>query len=101
MCDHCCIESVKERMLSRRHLFKGAAAAAAVTAASAVAGSGPAVAASHAGPTDLTHELHHDFPTYFGVPGFTATQKFKFSESGFNLNEWSLNEHTGMRTPVQ
>jgi kynurenine formamidase len=95
MCDHCCIESVKERMLSRRHLFKGAAAVAAATAATAVAGAGPAVAASHAGPTDLTHELHHDFPTYTGVSGFTATQKFNFAENGINLNEWSLNEHTG------
>jgi kynurenine formamidase len=95
MCDHCCIESVKERMLSRRHLFTGAAAVAATAAAASVVNTAPAIAAGHGGPKDLTHELHHDFPTYFGAPGFTSTQKFNFAQHGFNLNEWTVNEHTG------
>lgn len=44
---------------------------------------------------DLTHKLPPDFPTYFGTPGLEIIQKFNFAESGFNLNEWHLNEHTG------
>ena len=104
MCDVCVIEGVKRRMLgngvSRRDLFRGAAAAG---AALAVAGSGPARATSHAGstieasgvPTDLTHELHPDFPTFFGEPQFSMERKFGFDTDGFNLFELTVNEHTG------
>ena len=97
MCDICVIESVKRRMLSRRSLL-GVAAGAAAAGISA-----PALAASHASkpveasgiPVDLTHELHPDFPTYFGEPGFAMEQKFAFANDGFNLFELTTNEHTG------
>ncbi len=52
-------------MLSRRDLFKAAPAVAiAATAASCTTISESAPGS--AGIKDLTHELHHDFPTYFG-----------------------------------
>jgi kynurenine formamidase len=93
MCHHCVIENVKQRMLSRRDLFKAAPAVAIAAAASGVAA--PALAAGSSSVVDMTHELHHDFPTYFGVPGITLTQKFNFKDNGFNLYELALNEHTG------
>ena len=93
MCHHCVIESVKQRMLSRRDLFKAAPAVAVAAAASGVAA--PALAAGHSAVADLTHELHHDFPTYFGVPGITLTNKFNFADNGFNVFDLALNEHTG------
>ena len=104
MCDACVIEGVKRRMLgegvSRRGLFRGAAA---VGAALTVAGSSAARAASHGGgnvsasgvPADLTHELHPDFPTFFGEPQFEMERKFGFDTDGFNLFEFTVNEHTG------
>lgn len=92
MCHHCVTEAVKERMLSRRDLFRAAPALAAGAALATT--TAPAVADAHS-VADLTHELHHDFPTYFGAPGFTATQKFNFAENGFNLFDLAINEHTG------
>ena len=95
MCDICVIEDVKRRMLSRRSLLGAAAAGVAASVAT------PASAASHATPpaaatpVDLTHELHPDFPTYFGEPGFAMERKFAFSDDGFNLFELTVNEHTG------
>jgi kynurenine formamidase len=80
-------------MLSRRDLLR--AAPAAMLAATAPGALTPALAQGAKKIEDLTHELHHDFPTYFGVPGITLTQKFNFKDNGFNLFELSLNEHTG------
>ncbi len=99
MCHHCVIESVKERMLSRRQmLVGGAAGVAAIAAAGSSATS--SIAASHGGVSstkvaDMTHVLSEEFPTYFGVPGFKKEQKFNFKEHGFNLFEMTVNEHTG------
>jgi kynurenine formamidase len=92
MCHHCVIENVKQRMLSRRDLFRAAPAVAAVAATGFAV---PARAAGAGSVADLTHELHQDFPTYFGVPGITLNQKFNFRDNGFNLFELALNEHTG------
>jgi kynurenine formamidase len=94
MCDHCIIDSVKERMLSRRSLFKGAVAAAAASVA-APALVGEAFAQVPTKVTDLTHELSADFPTYFGKPQFSAKQLFNWKEHKFNLFELTINEHTG------
>ncbi len=95
MCDHCCIESVKDRMLSRRALLGGSAA----LAAGALLASAPAraqgISISNGKPVDLTHELHPDFPTYFGTPGFSMEPKFTFAKEKFNLNILTINEHTG------
>lgn len=99
MCDRCIIENVKEKMLSRRNFFRGAAAVAATTAASAAMAQAPApapaVTAATAKIHDMTHELHPDFPTYFGAQQFFMEQKFKYSEHKFNLFELRVNEHTG------
>jgi kynurenine formamidase len=91
------MESVKQRMLSRRGLFSGLAAAAAATTLSAVMPA-PVFAAEVAAtgkPFDLTHELHPDFPTFFGAQQFFAEQKFNYAEHKFNLFELRVNEHTG------
>ncbi len=92
MCDICVIESVKERMLSRRGFFRAAAAGG---AAAAALGAGPALAAGHARVEDMTHTLDGDFPTYFGERQFFWEQKFNFAEHAFNLGEIRVNEHTG------
>lgn len=93
MCHHCVIDSVKQRMLSRRDLLRAVPAAMLGTAAPGALT--PALAQGARKIEDLTHELHHDFPTYFDVPGITLTQKFNFADNGFNLFELALNEHTG------
>ena len=99
MCDICVMESVKRRMLNRRDLFKaaagGAAAAAMVSAAPAVVPGTSAMAAGHGGVADMTHELHEEFPTFFGAQQFFRDQKFNWAEHKFNLFELRVNEHTG------
>ncbi len=95
MCDVCVINSVKERMLSRRDVFKAAGAAAAGVAIATSAAAPMALAAGHKGVQDLTHELHQKFPTYFGTDGFFMEQKFNYAEHKFNLFELKINEHTG------
>ena len=94
MCDVCVINAVKDRMMSRRTLLKTAAAGAAATAVgSAVVPAAHAM--SHGGITDMTHELHEKFPTYFGEQQFFMEQKFNYAEHKFNLFELRVNEHTG------
>ncbi|MCM2454049.1 cyclase family protein [Rhizobium sp. CG4] len=95
MCNACVINDIKDRMLSRRSLFK-AAAAGTVTAAAATFGSAPvAMAQAASSVTDMTHELHEDFPTFFGEQQFFKDQKFNYAEHKFNLFELRVNEHTG------
>jgi kynurenine formamidase len=93
MCHHCVIESVKERMLSRRSFFGAAAGAAALAAA------GPAAAQSvsvgQGGSQDLTHAYGPDFPTFFGNPQISMKALFNYAEHKFNLFEITVNEHTG------
>jgi kynurenine formamidase len=91
MCHHCVVESVKQRMLDRRTLFRGAAGAAAALAVS----SGAPAQAAGAGYHDMTHELHPDFPTFFGTQQLFMDQKFNYAEHKFNLFEIRINEHTG------
>jgi kynurenine formamidase len=102
MCDRCVIDSVKDKMLSRRNFLRGGATAG--LAAVAVAGGAPLALAQRAAGSggvagmtiaDLTHELYPEFPTFFGVPGFSMEQSFKFDENGFNLFVLNVNEHTG------
>ena len=96
MCHHCVMESVKSQMLDRRSFFAGAAAAAATAIAAGAAKPARAADAPMMGkPHDMTHELHQNFPTYFGVQQFFLEQKFVFAKDHFNLNEWRINEHTG------
>jgi kynurenine formamidase len=93
MCHHCVIESVKQRMLNRRDLLRAAPAVAVAAAATATAQ--PVLAAGARKVEDLTHVVDENFPTYFGEPGISLTQKFNFKNNGFNLFELTLNEHTG------
>lgn len=97
MCDACIIDSVKTNMLSRRGLFRAAAAGAATAAAASasVLSPAPAFAATSATVTDLSHELYEEFPTYFGPQQFFREQKFNFKEHTFNLFELRFSEHTG------
>lgn len=94
MCDACVMNAVKDRMLSRRSFFKTGAAVAAATTLVAVAPSA-SMAAGHNRVLDMTHTYDTDFPTYEGVPGFRAEQKFEFSKDGYNLFELTISEHTG------
>ena len=95
MCDVCVMNAVKARMLSRRDFFRASAATAAAASVGAVAAAPAAMAAGHDRVIDMTHVYDEQFPTYFGVPGVNIEQKFNFDESGFNLFQLALNEHTG------
>ncbi|WP_040489370.1 cyclase family protein [Fulvimarina pelagi] len=97
MCNACVIESVKSRMLSRRNLLKGSvtAAAGAIVASSITRPRPAAAQAKTGGVMDLTHELHEQFPTFFGDQQFFRDQKFNYAEHKFNLFELRVNEHTG------
>ena len=95
MCHACIMDDIKARMLSRRSLFTGAAATTAAVVASGLAASRPALAAGHGRVVDLTHALDADFPTFGGEPGIALNQTVKFSESGYQLFQITLDEHSG------
>lgn len=95
MCDICVMNSVKEKMLSRRQFFKTSAVAGAAAATGGMVAAPPALAAGHGGVVDMTHAYDETFPTYFGAPGIEMKQPFNFKEHGFNLLELAINEHTG------
>ena len=94
MCDICVMNAVKTKMLNRRDLFKGAAMAGAAAAIGSSV-SAPARAASHGGPVDMSHTHSAEFPTYFGESQYSDEQLFNFAEHGFNLKQYTVNEHTG------
>ncbi|GAB5375275.1 MAG: cyclase family protein [Acuticoccus sp.] len=96
MCGHHVIETVRQRMLSRRSLLTGGAAAGALALSAPAMRPGPAAAQTAGGTlSDHTHTLSAEFPTYFGSPGFSAIKAFDFEKNGFNLFELAINEHTG------
>jgi len=95
MCDICVMNAVKDKMLSRRSFFKGAAMAGASAVAGASVSAPAAMAAGHQRVEDMTHTLHENFPTYFGKSQFSMEQKFNFAEHHFNLFQYTVNEHTG------
>ncbi|MEP4197791.1 MAG: cyclase family protein [Aliishimia sp.] len=95
MCDICVMNSVKERMLSRRHLFKGAAMTTAAAALGTVVSAPTAMADGHASVMDMTHMVDETFPTYFGSPGISREAMNTFAKDGFNLNTFTVMEHTG------
>jgi hypothetical protein len=66
MCDLCVIDSVKQRMLSRRDMFRLGAGGAAAAAVATAAGTPPALAAGHGQVSDMTHTLSEEFPTFGG-----------------------------------
>ena len=95
MCDICVMNSVKEKMLSRRDFFRASAAVTATAAVGGLVAAPPAMAAGHGGVVDMTHVYDADFPTYFGAPGIATEQVFNFADNGFNLFSLTVNEHTG------
>jgi kynurenine formamidase len=95
MCNHCVIESVKERMLNRRDLFRGAATAAAAAAAASVTGTPLFAEEMPKTVEDMTHAMGEDFPTFGGAQQVFKMPVFNIKEHGYNLNEWKINEHTG------
>jgi kynurenine formamidase len=103
MCAPGCVEYVRSK-LTRRGFFKGAAAAAAGTAAT-VWSSGEAEAQAFprfSRVVDLTHTHSPEFPTFFGTPGVTLKQVKAFKPDGFNMYEWTVLEHSGthMDAPI-
>ncbi|MEP0941362.1 MAG: cyclase family protein [Rhizobiaceae bacterium] len=103
MCNHCVIQSVKDRMLNRRTMLKaGLTGAAALSTGLAPSSNAqaqqqtetPSVQTQLGNIVDLTHTLSPEFPTYFGAPGISYEQQFNFKEHGFNLFQLSINEHT-------
>lgn len=94
MCDHCVIESVKERMLSRRDLLRAAPAA----AAAATIGAGvikPAFAQGAQKVVDMSYVLDPDFPTWAGTPGIGMDQIANFADDGANAFVLTIGEHSG------
>ena len=94
MCQKCVMDTVKSRMLSRRH---STAAAPIVTVAAAVElASAPLALAQSAGRVvDLTHVIDRAFPTWTGSPGIKMDQLAKLEEAGFNAFNLEIFEHTG------
>ena len=95
MCDVCVMNSVKNRMISRRSFFKNAALAGAAVSVGSSMMAPAAMAEGHKGIEDMTHTLSAEFPTYFGESQFEMEQKFNYAEHSFNLFEYRVNEHTG------
>ncbi|KNG94906.1 cyclase family protein [Pseudaestuariivita atlantica] len=95
MCDACVMNAVKERMLSRRDFFRTGAATAAAATVGVAAATPAALAAGHASVSDMTHMVDETFPTFFGTPGIGYDKAFDFAESGFNLYNLTVMEHTG------
>lgn len=95
MCDICVMNAVKEKMLSRRDLFKASGVAVAAGAVASTMSAPAALADGHSKVEDLTHDYDDKFPTYFGAPGIAMEQKFNFKDNGFNLMSLTVNEHTG------
>lgn len=95
MCDICVMNAVKDRMLSRRDLFRTGAAATAAAALGTVATAPAARAAAHGGFVDMTHAFSDSFPTWGGAPGISYEKAFDFAKDGFNLYNLTINEHSG------
>ncbi|MGB3407465.1 MAG: cyclase family protein [Jannaschia sp.] len=94
MCDICVMDAVKDRMLSRRDLFRGGLATGIAGAAGLTTGT-PALADGHGSIRDMTHAYDGTFPTFFNEPGITLEKLFDFPANGFNLFNLTINEHTG------
>jgi kynurenine formamidase len=88
------IDSVKQSMLSRRSLFRGAAAGGLALAAGGLAAPRAALAQGMGKVVDLTHAYDGDFPTFDGNPGSLYEPAVKFADSGYQLWKLTLYEHT-------
>lgn len=95
MCHACVMESVKRSMMSRRHLFMGAAAAGAASVAAGLISARPALAQASGKVVDLTYVFDEDFPTFDGNPGIQKEWAVKIDESGYQLWKLTVMEHSG------
>ena len=95
MCDICVMNTVKERMLSRRDFFRAGVAGAAAATVGGVAAAPAALAQGASEVTDMTHTLSEEFPTFGGAPGIAYDKQFDFGADGYNLYSLTVNEHTG------
>jgi kynurenine formamidase len=95
MCTAHIMNSVKNRMLSRRDLFRGSAAAAAATAAGGLIAPRAALAQGHERVEDLTHLLHEGFPTFSGEQEFFLDEVRSFAEHGYHSFDLRMHEHMG------
>ncbi|MCL6509695.1 MAG: cyclase family protein [Anaerolineae bacterium] len=101
MCVPMCQQKIAET-LDRRSFLKAAGGAAAVASAAFLATPVNAKEELFRPLTvrvnkiiDLTHPLTTDFPTFGGQPQLAIKNVFKIKTDGYNLNEWTINEHTG------
>ena len=101
MCLPACQKKIAQTVdMSRRNFLKSLGAAGAVMAVAPVArGSAPhprnVSAIRYRRIVDLTHTLFELFPTYFGGQQLEVEALFEAETDGFNLNQWTINEHTG------
>ena len=95
MCHACVMEGVKRSMLSRRHLFTGAAAVGAATVASGLISARPALAQASGRIVDLTHAYDGEFPTFDGQPGILYEPSVRFADANYQLWKLTIFEHTG------
>ncbi|TNC65974.1 cyclase family protein [Rubellimicrobium roseum] len=94
MCHACVMENVKRSMLSRRHLFTGAAALGAASVASGLVSARPALAQATGRIVDLTHTFDEVFPTFDGQPGL-AKEWAVTIDQGYQLWKLTIMEHSG------
>lgn len=102
MCLPACQKKISETMnVSRRNFLKSLGAAGAAMAATPAVMAAPAPHANgvsiirYREVVDLTHTLIELFPTYFGGQQLEIEAIFEAENDGFNLNQWTINEHTG------
>ena len=95
MCHACVIDNVKKSMLSRRQLFRGAAATTLAATAAGLTAARPALAQASGKVIDLTHTYDGDFPTFDGNPGILYEEAVNFDKSGYQLWKLTIYEHTG------
>jgi len=95
MCNICVMNSVKEKMLSRRQFFKASALSGAAVATLGMTAAKPALAEAMGKVVDMTHTFTPEFPTFGGAPGISMEKTVKFEESGYQLFRVTYDEHSG------
>ncbi len=95
MCHACVMDTVKRRMLSRRDLFRGGAAAGIAAVAAGAMSARPALAQSGGRAVDLTWAYDDTFPTFDGKPGILYKSQYDHDPDGYKIWELTIWEHTG------
>jgi kynurenine formamidase len=98
MCHVDVFETIAESVMTDRRRFLAASlglSTCSVLGAEALASPIPQESITFRSVVDLTHQLHEDFPTYFGTKQFFVEKKYSLKVDGLSLNEWRLSEHVG------